>query len=103
MYESPIKVLIENTQMTVTDGIYKAVQDYGITVNKDELMKALQYDRNQYNKGYEDGARELAERLKDECTLETDVSLGYGRPCYEDAVPIIAIDNALKEIVGEQG
>lgn len=47
--------------------------------------------------------KEFAERLKNECSFETDVSLGYGRPCYEDAIPIIAIDNLLKEVVGEQG
>ena len=46
--------------------------------------------------------KEFAERLKNECSFETDVSLGYGRPCYEDAIPIIAIDNLVKEMVGEE-
>ena len=46
--------------------------------------------------------KEFAERLKEESSFETDVSLGYGRPCYENAVPIIAIDNLVKEMVGEE-
>lgn len=46
--------------------------------------------------------KEFAERLKEECSFETDVSLGYGRPCYEDAVPIIAIDNLVKEMAGDK-
>jgi hypothetical protein len=46
--------------------------------------------------------KEFAERLKNECDFECDVSLGYGRPCYEDAIPIIAIDNLVKEMVGEE-
>lgn len=35
--------------------IIKAVQNVGVDVSKDELIKALQYDRGQYQKGYEDG------------------------------------------------
>lgn len=51
--------------------------------------------------GRTSGILEFAERLKNECAFECDVSLGYGRPCYEDAIPIIAIDNLVKEMAGE--
>ena len=34
----------------------RAVQSYGINVDKDELIRALQYDREQYYKGYADAA-----------------------------------------------
>lgn len=56
---------------------------------------------NANERGRTRGIKEFAERLKEESSFETDVSLGYGRPCYEDAVPIIAIDNLVKEMVGE--
>lgn len=54
-YESPIKTFIGQMQMRFENGVYEAVQDLGITVDKEELTKALQYDRHQYQKGYDDG------------------------------------------------
>lgn len=35
--------------------LLKGIIDLGIKVDKEELLKALKYDRDQYNKGYEDG------------------------------------------------
>lgn len=58
MYENPIEILYGKIQCDIEDGIYKAVQHAGITVNRDELIKALKYDRGQYEKGYEDAKRE---------------------------------------------
>lgn len=58
-YESPISLIYENAQrqmqIQLENGVYSAVQNVGIDVNKDELIKALQYDRQQYDKGYSDG------------------------------------------------
>lgn len=34
-------------------------QAIGYKVDKEELIKALQYDRNQYDKGYNDGVKEI--------------------------------------------
>ena len=68
MYESPIEIFMDEIQSQIVkdqeNGIYKAITNYGISVDKDELVKALQYDRNQYYRGYKDGARELADQLK---------------------------------------
>ena len=36
-------------------------QEIGYAVNKEELIKALQYDRQQYEKGYQDGLKHLSE------------------------------------------
>lgn len=55
MYESPIKAIHGEIQMQFEDGILKAVQSYGFDVSKEELAKALVYDRGQYDKGYKDG------------------------------------------------
>lgn len=59
MYEAPIKLIMEDIQHKIieqqTDDVYKAVVSMGIEVDKDELIKALQYDRGQYDKGYADG------------------------------------------------
>lgn len=58
MYESPIEVIQKNIEMQIENGIYKAVQNVGINVDKEELIKALNYDRRQYQKGYADGFRD---------------------------------------------
>ena len=71
-YESPIEVFMKQMRMEQEDNIYKAVQEYGVSVDKDELVKALQYDRDQYDKGYINGynakasevAREIIDTLK---------------------------------------
>lgn len=55
MYKSPIEVLYEGAEMQYENGVISAVQKYGVDVDKDELVRALQYDREQYEKGYADG------------------------------------------------
>ena len=44
--------------------IFKAVQNVGVNVDRDELIKALRYDRDQYKKGYADRDEEIV-RCKD--------------------------------------
>ena len=41
--------------------------------------------------------KEFAERLKIEA-FECDVSFGYGKECYQQAVAVIEIDNLVKEM-----
>lgn len=63
LYDSPINVYFDQPEMTfctkVVNGIetqfFQAVQKAGVTVDKDELVKALKYDRGQYEKGFSDG------------------------------------------------
>lgn len=64
MYESPIEIIYENVQTQFEDAVLKAVQKVGINVDKDELIKALNYDRGQYEKGYSDRDSEIV-RCKD--------------------------------------
>ena len=71
-YESPIEVVIGQIRMEQENNIYKVIQDYGVSVDKDELIKALRYDRDQYAKGYINGynakssdvAREIIEQVE---------------------------------------
>lgn len=59
MYESPIEMIYTDIQTQIKEEtdkcIYEAMQQCGIHVDKDELIKALQYDRRQYERGYLDG------------------------------------------------
>lgn len=90
--------------MSFDNDIYKAVQDVGINVNKEELLKALRYDRNQYDKGYSDGyedaINEFLKRL-DELTIQ------YPYDPKRGIIPLISkdiIDYVAKEMKkgGEQ-
>lgn len=58
MYESPIDIIYSEMQTKLEGEVFKAVQNVGINVNKDELIKALSYDRQQYEKGYADAKAE---------------------------------------------
>lgn len=54
-YESPIRLIEDKVNIKIDNGVVRAVQHYGLTIDKDELIKALNYDREQYEKGFEDG------------------------------------------------
>ncbi len=59
MYKSPIEISMGQIETQIAkqndEMIYKAIVNCGINVDKEELIRALQYDRNQYQKGYQDG------------------------------------------------
>ena len=61
MYKSPIDVIYGQMQTQLEGDVLKAVQSYGINVDKEELIRALKYDRDQYDKGYADGKTEAVE------------------------------------------
>lgn len=56
-YKSPIEIIMGQMRMEQENETYRVVQSYGVNVDKDELIRALQYDRGQYEKGYADGLR----------------------------------------------
>jgi hypothetical protein len=45
------------------DMVFRAVEEVGVKVDRDELIKALAYDREQYRKGYGDGYRAAQDDL----------------------------------------
>ena len=58
-YQSPIDLIISKMNMQLDGEIFKAVQNVGVNVDRDELIKALRYDRDQYEKGYADRDSEI--------------------------------------------
>lgn len=54
-YELPVKVYQSELQTTIENEIVKSLKSIGIDIDKEELLKALAYDRNQYKEGYEAG------------------------------------------------
>ena len=72
MYKSPIDVLLTQRRAEFENNIYTIIQNYGINVDKDELIKALQYDREQYDKGYADGRNEARSEVAREIFVEIE-------------------------------
>jgi hypothetical protein len=57
-WESPVTITQEIAQKIASDTddyIMSAILETGVVVNKEELIKAMNYDRDQYKKGYCDG------------------------------------------------
>ena len=81
MYNSPIEKIYSElqTQMVQEDEnmVMKAIRKVGVNVDKSELIKALQYDRNQYEKGYEDGKNEVLDKIRAEIADLDDANYDY--------------------------
>lgn len=89
-YESPVQIYLSQMQGQLEEGIYNTVKSYGIDVNKDELIKALINDRQQYVKGFRDGVKKFAEMWKEE-TNKREIIWDTDE----------AIDILVEELVGE--
>ena len=64
MYESPIKIITGKMQTQIDGDIYKAVQNVGINVDRVELLKALEYDRGQYEEGFREGEKHTLRQIE---------------------------------------
>lgn len=64
MYKDIITIATEDIssqwENALEGAILKQVVALGVTVDKEELLRALQYDRGQYDKGFSDGRRAAA-------------------------------------------
>ena len=54
MYKSPIEITYGQMESQIEGEILTAVCECGVVVDKDELIKALAYDRDQYRAGWND-------------------------------------------------
>ena len=68
MYESPINLMVGDIEMQMVQKqeqtIFNAIRKCSVDVDKDELVKALNYDRNQYSKGYKDGVNDALNKVR---------------------------------------
>lgn len=88
MYESPIEKMVGKIQSQIIkqdeeNMMYAVKQAIGYSVDKDELIKALNYDRAQYEKGYCDGLNAcmwipVSERMPENRNQEVLISLKWG-------------------------
>lgn len=94
MYKSPIEKIYGElqTQMVQEDEnmVMKAVRKVGVNVDKGALIKALQYDHNQYTKGYEDGKNDVLDKIRDEISdLDDKYEFAGYYKAVNDALQII--------------
>lgn len=96
-YESPIEVFEETISSqynkTLEEAVWKEVTRIGVSVDKHELIRALRYDRGQYERGYNDGLNAnkwipTSERYPDEpgtyLVTENTWTLRICNFCYSD-------------------
>lgn len=87
-YESPINIqeiasqIQEKVNADLEYSIMMQVRQV-VNVDKDELIKALQYDRNQYEKGMQDAKKVLMPKCKyrGKCMSHPDISREYYDYC----------------------
>ncbi len=84
-YDPPINIITTEMSQMIDSEVYKAVLNCDIQVDKDELLKALAFDRKQYEKGYSDGRTSAFAEMPDivhcfECQhfKSADVPWGFG-------------------------
>ena len=83
VYKSPIDLVVNQVQNLILEQqenqVFKAIQSVGVKVDKEELKKALKYDRQQYengyNDGYTDGANAMLDKIK--ANLQSLIGLNY--------------------------
>lgn len=100
-WESPVNI-IETDMRTKFDGeIMKAIQEVGISVDKEELLKCMQYDREQYEKGYEQGRAdaidEFAHALKETFNNEFPSNYHCTQPYFTLDNVRVLVDLVVKE------
>ena len=102
MYESPIEIITKQMRTQFEDNVFKVIQDQGIFVDKDELVKALQYDREQYQKGYADGLLNNTNKVIDEFAERLKKRL-YDKPTIftqQRYIVVDEIDSLVEEMKG---
>ena len=90
-YKPLINVITSGLRTELDNNIIKAVMDVAVDVDKDELIKALTYDRNQYDKGFSDATPKwisVNERLpkEEEIVIVTVKDDSADSPIYSTSV-----------------
>ena len=63
-YKSPVQLITNQMQTKLEGQILEAIQNVGVVVDKEELIKAMNYDRDQYASGFENGYNKAIDDYK---------------------------------------
>lgn len=102
MYDPIVKIYEDAASqfnMHIENEVFSIIKRYNIDVDKDELIRALAYDRKQYDKGYADGVRDFLRKLIDEASTTLRVRYGETEPSLAYSI----YREELEEILSELG
>lgn len=107
-YQSPVEMLVGEMTTRIENACNATIQQkLGFNIDKEELVKALQYDRHQYEKGYQDGK---AENIIDYKALKmaldniNDIVCGCNEiHCCVNDILVLEIQKELSEILDITG
>jgi hypothetical protein len=106
MYDSPFHLYFEKTARQIAgqtdEAVWREVERLGVTVDRDELIRALKYDRGQYDKGYADGkaaAMDELVRCKDCKHRGKKIEYGFVAYAYESVCPLCCDDDPYYSIL----
>lgn len=89
-YESPITLIrkeVENAYNSwVEDNVFKMISSLDIKVDRDELIKALKYDRQQYERGYNEASLEFQNKALDAMSKVSLAVYNSDNPQYKKAM-----------------
>lgn len=88
-YESPITLIqkVENAYNSwVEDNVFKMISSMNIKVDRDELIKALKYDRQQYEHGYNVASLEFQNKALDAMSKVSLAVYNSDNPQYKKAM-----------------
>ena len=102
IYEDIRNEIIRQDEENCTFAIEQAI---GYKVDKEELIKALQYDREQYDKGYRDGVRETFIEELEKLKTEIQGLIDFEESCCGNTTLgyqcLGVIDDKISELKGE--
>lgn len=109
-YKSPIETISQGFRVQMEDNIMEAIHSYGINVDRDELVKALQYDRKQYEEGFIAGSKldtnaiksKFAEDLLSEIKKEAHNKAVHPCGCKIDPyISLKVLDGIIQKYINE--
>ena len=62
-YKRPVQVITNQMQTKLEGQILEVIQNVGVVLDKEELIKAMNYDRDQYASGFENGYNKAVDDL----------------------------------------
>ena len=105
-YESPIQILestcdvkdaLKQVAKDLNDQLetktFSIIKEYGIVVDKDELIRALNYDREQYSKGY----AEAIQTIREKCLEHQDFHKGED-VVFKGWISVVDLDEIISEV-----
>ena len=88
MYESPITVFEREFENHIEDVFYKAIKGFAVDVNKEELLKALQYDRGNMIRDMRTDMQRQSRMFLKSCIMQKRIL-----PIGKNMVCIIGLDS----------